>query len=113
MPPKNNPLKLNPLQLKTLLLLQEIVKDPRMGTPNAETGEAQITGLPHAHGNHMHVGPYLVHGSDATGLDNAGVWAALGRKGLVRQSDDAHFLTKAGIEYETGMQDVVFHGSDH
>jgi hypothetical protein len=113
MPPKNNPLKLNPLQLKTLVLLQEIVKDPRLGTQDPESGEMKITGLPHAHGSHMHVGHYLVHGADATGLDNAGVWAALGRKGLVRQSEAGHFLTKAGAEYETGMREAILHGSDH
>lgn len=112
MAPKNNPLKLNPLQLKTLALLQEIVRDPRLGEADAESGEMKITGLPHAHGSHMHVGPYLVHGADATGLDNPGVWAALGRKGLVRQDEAGHFLTKAGIDYETGMRDIL-HGSDH
>jgi len=113
MPPKSNPLKLNPLQLKTLALLQEIVREPRFGTPDAASGDVKINALPHAHGNHMHVGTYLVHGSDATGLDNPGVWAALGRKGLVRQDDSGHYLTKLGAEYETGMREAILHGSDH
>ncbi len=114
MAPKRNPLKLNKLQLKTLTLLQELARLPDMATPNAETGEVQITGFPPPHGNHFHLGPYVVLGRDATGLRNEAVWRALNRKALAYGTFPiAITLTPAGIAYETGLQEQILHGSDH
>ena len=111
---KRNPLKLNKLQLKTLTLLQELARLPDMATPNAETGEVQITGFPPAHGNHFHMGPYVVMGRDATGLRNEAVWRALNRKALAHGTFPISItLTPAGVAYETGMQKEILHGSDH
>ncbi len=114
MAPKRNPLKLNKLQLKTLTLLQELARLPDMATPNAETGEVLITGFPSPHGNHFHLGSHVVMGRDATGLRNEAVWRALNRKSLAYGTFPiALTLTKAGIEYETGLQEQILHGSDH
>jgi hypothetical protein len=111
---KRNPLKLNKLQLKTLTLLQELARLPDMATPNSETGEVHITGFPPAHGNHCHMGPYLVMGRDATGLRNEAVWSALNRKALAYGTFPISItLTPAGVAYETRMQDQILHGSDH
>ncbi|AWK86815.1 hypothetical protein [Azospirillum thermophilum] len=112
MPPKKNPLNLNPLQLKTLTLLQEIARlenSPAEG----EDGAFVITSLPHAHGNHFHLGPWVVSGKDATGLQNDGVWAALIRKGLIKSEPGKAIVTAAGLGYDTGLRDSILHGSDH
>lgn len=114
MAPRTNPLKLNNLQLKTLTLVQEIARDPDYAETDEESGEPVIKGLPHAHGDHFHLGTYVVAGKDATGLNNAGVWAALERKGLVRQRESGGVaVTGAGMEYETGLRQSILHGSDH
>ena len=74
MAPKRNPLKLNKLQLKTLTLLQELAQLPDMATPNAATGEVTITGFPPPHGNHFHMGRFVVMASDddSNGIDSGG-----------------------------------------
>ena len=114
MAPKRNPLKLNKLQLKTLTLLQELAHLPDMATPNAATSEVTITGFPPPHGNHFHMGQYVVSGGDATGLHNPAVWAALTRKGLVVGVPPANAsLTPAGIAYETGLSEKILHSHDH
>lgn len=114
MPPKRNPLKLNKLQLKTLTLLQELAKLPDMATPNAETGEVTITGFPPPHGNHFHMGPWLVMARDATGLRNEAVWHALMRKELAKgMFPIAITLTPEGLAYETHMQQEILQGADH
>ncbi len=111
---RKNPLKLNPLQLKTLTLFQEMTRYPELSTENKETGEFLLTRLPQPHGNHFHVGARVVMTKDATGLQNSAVWAILERKGLIR----GHFplsvtLTPEGAAYETGLRDDILHGSDH
>ncbi|WP_404381928.1 hypothetical protein [Caenispirillum salinarum] len=114
MPPKNNPKKLNPLQLKTLTILQELGNNPQTAMIDELTGDATINQFPHAHGNHFHLGPYVVSGADATGLSNEAVWRALERKGLARSFfPTAITLTQEGRDYETGMRDQILHGSDH
>ena len=114
MPPKRNPRKLNKLQLKTLTLLQELARLPDMATPNQETGEVTITAFPPPHGNHFHMGHYIVLGRDATGLRNEAVWRALNRKALAYGTFPiAITLTPAGLEYETGLKDEILHGADH
>ena len=107
MPPKANPSKLNPLQLKTLTLLQAIARIPGNSKALAD-GSLQILQFPHAHGDHFHLG-------DATGLENQAVWNALTRKGLL-QSEWPHqiALTAEGLGYDTGMAGEILHqGSPH
>jgi hypothetical protein len=113
MPPKNNPLKLNPLQLRTLTLLQAMARVPGAAEPGPD-GEIAITRFPQAHGDHFHLGDALVAGKDATGLYNESVWNALARKGLAR-ADWPHrlTLTAAGIGYETGLADEILRRSGH
>ena len=111
---KPNPLKLNPLQLRTLTLLQEMAKYPELSTRNEESGEVFISNIPEPHGNHFHVGRRVVMASDATGLGNQAVWVALERKGLAKATFPfAITLTPAGLDYDTGLADVILHGSDH
>ncbi len=109
-----NPLNLNPLQLKTLALLQELARDPAYALPPDGAGAVAITNLPHPHGNHFHVGAYVVAASDASGLRNEAVWKALERKALARAAfPEVIALTAAGLAYETGVRGAVLHGSDH
>ncbi|HVJ33585.1 MAG TPA: hypothetical protein VND94_10745 [Terriglobia bacterium] len=114
MPPKINPLKLNPLQLKTLTLFQELAKMEGYGTPAEQEGHTMISRLPHPHGDHFHLGGYIVRSQDASGLANESAWAALQRKGLIQ----SHFplgcvLTPAGAAYETGLKDQILHEAHH
>ncbi len=113
MPPKVNPLKLNPLQAKTLVLFQELAKYPETSQAT-ESGEVVLTSLPRPHGNHFHVGAKVVMSKDATGLSNQAAWTALERKGLIRGSFPfAVTLTKDGLAYDTGIAHQILHGSDH
>ena len=111
---KHNPAKLNPLQLKTLTLLQAIARIPGAAQADADGG-IRILQFPHAHGDHFHLGDATVMSSDATGLENQNVWNALTRKGLVR-SEWPHqiALTAEGITYETGLAGQILHrGGGH
>ena len=111
---KRNPLRLNPLQLKTLTILQELARSPATSTRDPDTGEVTITMLPQPHGNHMHVGRRVVATRDATGLHNQAVWNALQRKGLAYGAYPyAIRLTPLGSTYETGLRDAILIGSDH
>ncbi len=113
MPPRTNPLKLNPLQLKTLTLFQELARHPET-SHRLETGEVVLNTLPHPHGDHFHVGRRVVLSKDATGLTNQAVWVVLERKGLIRGTfPHALTLTLAGLDYDTGLADAILHGSDH
>jgi hypothetical protein len=90
MPPKQNPLKLNPLQLRTLALFQEIARHPALATLNPDSGEAFLS------------------------LGNPAVWVALERKGLARgRFPHALVLTKDGLGYDTGVASQILHGADH
>jgi LmbE family N-acetylglucosaminyl deacetylase len=112
MPPKRNPLGLNPLQLKTLTLLQAIARLPDHSRPGEEPGSVVITDLPHAHGDHFHLGDAVVAARDATGLGNPAVWTALARKGLLRTpASGGALLTAAGVGYDTGFADRILHKS--
>jgi hypothetical protein len=114
MPPRTNPLKLNPLQAKTLTILQELARSPATSTRDPESGDVIITLIPQPHGNHMHVGRRVVATKDATGLDKHAVWNALQRKGLAHGGYPyAIRLTAAGVAYDTGLRDEILHGSDH
>jgi len=113
MPPKHNPLKLNPLQLRTLTLLQAIAAIPGAAgvLPN---GEVRIAQFPNAHGDHFHLGDAVVAGKDATGLYNQAVWHALTRKGLARADYPREMiLTVEGLAYETGMAGEMLQKSGH
>jgi len=114
MPSKRNPLGLNPLQLKTLTLLQELAR--LAGTPagDDEPGGLAVTELPSPHGDHFHLGGAVVAARDATGLRNRSVWAALERKGLIRPKlPEAVILTPLGQQYETGLHDAILHRAEH
>lgn len=114
MPPVKNPLGLNSLQLKTLTLLQFVSKvEP--GLVDEATGEMMLDRLPHAHGDHFHVGNHVVSGRDASGLGNRSVWLALERKGLIRSLEFPHALalTKVGQSYDTGIGGSILHSHDH
>jgi len=113
MPPKANPSKLNPLQLRTLTLLQAIAQVPGASNPTPE-GDTAISQFPHAHGDHFHIGDASVSARDATGLENENVWNALGRKGLVKAEwPNKIALTPAGMAYDTGIADEILHRGGH
>ena len=111
---RKNPLKLNKLQLRTLVLAQIIAKDPKSGQIDEASGEGTVLRVPHAHGDHVHVGQFTVSARDASGFENAAVWVALTRKGLVKEGYPASIvLTKDGMEYDTGLGDHFLEESDH
>ncbi len=113
MPPKINPAKLNPLQLRTLTLLQAIARIPEASRP-LEDGGIAITQFPHSHGDHFHLGDATVRGSDATGLENQNVWNALTRKGLITSEWPSTLaLTPEGVGYDTGIADQILHRGGH
>ncbi|WP_120498923.1 hypothetical protein [Kiloniella sp. EL199] len=109
---KKNPLKLNKLQLRTLVLAQVIGRDKRQAVhhPNRDVTLSQ---LPHTHGDHVHVGEFVVSAKDASGFNNPAVWVALARKGLVREDGQTITLTAEGVAYETGLGDKFLEKSDH
>jgi hypothetical protein len=114
MPPKKNPLKLNKLQLRTLALAQVICDDPAMARRDEGSGEATIFSLPHAHGDHFHIGQFAVSAREASGLRNQAVWNALMRKGLVRLDSGMEItITAPGLAYDTGLSDRFLAPSDH
>ena len=114
MPTKKNPLNLNPLQLKTLTLLQAIAKLENFSKDGETPGERLIVSLPHAHGDHFHLGDAVVSAQDATGLNNQAVWTVLERKGLVKTNfPQSATLTTDGVAYETGIEDEILHKSGH
>ena len=114
MPPKRNPLNLNPLQLKTLTLLQELARTAGKPAPEGDAGGVAITELPNAHGDHFHLGDAVVSGRDASGLYNEVVWNALTRKGVARAEYPHQItLTATGVTYDTGLADEILHRTDH
>jgi hypothetical protein len=114
MPPKRNPLNLNPLQLKTLTLLQALARLPGHHRPADEAGAVLVGNLPSPHGDHFHLGEAVVMTRDATGLANEAAWLALERKGLIKSMfPEAALLTPAGLAYETGLADAILHQSGH
>ena len=111
---KKNPLNLNPLQLKTLTLLQELARHPQHASDAGEDGGVMVSNLPTPHGDHFHMGDYVVAARDATGLSNAAVFVALERKGLIRSAYPlGAVLLREGRDYETGLKDAILHGHGH
>lgn len=113
MPPKSNPLKLNPLQLRTLTVMQGLASLPDSATREAN-GEVTITRFPQPHGDHFHLGNAVVATKDTSGLFNEAVWHALTRKGLAR-ADWPHRITLTidGLQYNTGLAEEIFHAAQH
>src|SRR5919198_1161130 len=118
MSPKKNPLNLNPLQLKTLTLFQALSQIEGIAAPHddpsGEPGHIMISHMPRPHGDHFHLGPYLVRAQDASGLGNESVGPARERKKLIRFFfPRACVLTPAGSSYETGLKDQILHQGGH
>lgn len=114
MPPKKNPLGLNPLQLRTLTLMQELARLPDHSRPAEEPGAVLVSNLPQPHGDHFHLGEAVVLTRDASGLGNEAAWVALERKGLIKSMfPHAAVLTEAGLAYETGLGGALLHRGDH
>ena len=112
MAPKRNPLNLNPLQLKTLTLLQAIARIPDLS--RKEGDGMLVSNLGQPHGDHFHLGDALVNTRDATGLFNQAAWVALERKGLIKSMfPNAAVLTPEGLAYETGLADTILNHADH
>jgi hypothetical protein len=110
---KVNPAKLNPLQARTLTLLQAIVRIPGAAAQQGD-GHVQILQFPHAHGDHFHLGDFTVATRDATGLENQAVWNALTRKGLLKTEwPHSIALTPQGLGYDTGLGDKILHRGGH
>ena len=113
MPPKINPAQLNPLQLRTLTLLQAVARIPQ-ASQHEPDGHVTITQFPQAHGDHFHLGDATVSSSDATGLENESVWNALGRKGMIRAEWPHRIaLTPQGLSYDTGLNDQILRRGGH
>lgn len=111
---KQNPLRLNPLQLRTLALLQALSRLEDHARPHGEPGHVLVTRLPLAHGDHFHVGEAVVFAGDASGLANPSVWLTLERKGLIRSMfPEAAVMTPAGLAYDTGVSDKILHRHAH
>ena len=107
-------IKLNKLQARTLALFQELARHPETGVTDPETGEVTLNHMPHAHGDHMHIGDFVVSSRDASGFSNEAVWVALERKGLARGTFPiAITLTKEGLDYDTRLLKPAVHKSDH
>jgi len=114
MPAKTNPLKLNTLQAKTLVLFQALARVQGAGTVGPGPGEVTIQRLPDAHGDHFHLGNAFVMAKDATGLHNKSVWNALTRKGLARADwPNAIVLTTEGLAYDTGIDREILRLTPH
>src|SRR5882672_6805721 len=114
MPSKKNPLSLNALQLKTLVLLQELARLDGRPAPDSPEGHILVSGMPNPHGDHFHLGEAIVMSRDATGLANEGAWAALERRGLIKAMFPvAAVLTPAGIAYDTGLRELILHRGHH
>jgi len=116
--PKKNPLNLNSLQLKTLTLFQALSQIEGIAKPHDdpgdEPGHIMITGLPRPHGDHFHLGHYIVRSQDASGLANESVWVALERKNLIKSLFPMGcVLTPAGGAYDTGLADQILHQGHH
>jgi hypothetical protein len=114
MAPKLNPLKLNPLQLRTLTVLQALARVPGAAGADPRNGDIILQRFPQPHGDHFHLGDAVVATKDASGLYNEKVWHALERKGLAR-ADWPHriSLTTEGQRYDTGLADEILHRALH
>ena len=114
MPPKQNPLRLNKLQLRTLSLAQVLTRDPNTGKLDEATGDPELLRIPRTHGDHVHVGQFVISAQEASGFSNPTVWTALKRKGLARSDNPLTMtFTAACVAYDTGLGDRFLTKSDH
>ena len=114
MPPKKNPLKLNPLQLRTLTVFQALARIPEAVAAGPGEGEVTINRFPQAHADHFHLGDAIVSGKDATGVFNEAVWHALERKGLAKADwPNTITLKPEALAYDTGLADRILHRGGH
>ncbi|HXP13316.1 MAG TPA: hypothetical protein VN795_06605 [Stellaceae bacterium] len=112
MAPKHNPLNLNPLQLKTLALLQHLARVPDNARPAEGPGELLVNNMSGPpHGDHFHLADAVVMTKDATGLMNRAAWVALERKGLIKATHfpQAVIMTPAGLAYDTSLAAAILH----
>ena len=111
---RQNPRKLNALQLRTLTILQALARLPDASEQGPATGEITINRFPRPHADHFHLGDAVVSGQDATGLFNQMVWNALVHKGLARAAwPDTITLTPDGLAYDTGLAEEILHSAGH
>ena len=112
---KKNPLKLNPLQQRTLTVLQALTQAPGAAVSGPQPGEVTIQKFPGQHGDHFHLGEYLVAAKNASGLYNQAVWNALERKGLARADWPTQItLTQEGLTYDAGVAaEILRRGGAH
>jgi hypothetical protein len=109
-----NPMRLNPLQLKTLAILQALARAEGYAEPPDAEGRVALRYLPDPHGDHFHVGRAVVATRDASGLGNTAVYGALERKGLLtRGPGGGPVLTVAGLAYATGVEGQILHEAHH
>lgn len=114
MPTKKNPLKLNKLQARTLALAQVMAGDERLARADEVTGEVTILSLPQPHGDHVHIGPFVVSTREISGFNNPAVWTALARKGLAYADNPMTVtLTAEGVGYDTALGHLFQTRSDH
>lgn len=107
---RTNPLKLNSLQLKTLVILQQMARSPGHAMQPNEKGDIGVGNWPPPHGDHFHIGDAVVLGRDATGFRNPAVFAALQRRGLIRGATaTVAILTPEGAGYPTGIDADILH----
>ncbi len=110
---KEKPTKLNALQRRTLALFQELAKTSETSSVIDGTDEISIMYLPQPHGNHVHIGNFVISSKEASGIHNEKVWQALERKGLARSEFPMRIiLTVRGQNFETDFNDK-FEISNH
>jgi len=106
-----NPLRLNPLQLKTLAAFQALSEEQPV---EQHADGLVIKHLPSPHGDHFHIGSYVLSGRDLSGLGNPSVWIILERKGLIKSYYPEYaILTPAGQAYDTSEVKKSWHHSHH
>ncbi len=106
-------ISLNSLQSRTLALFQELAKSPKTSSHVEGSDEIAIALMPEPHGNHVHIGRFVVSAKEASGFSNEKVWTALERKGLARSDFPFKIiLTRKGQEFDTGLAQE-FETSDH
>ena len=104
---------LNALQGRTLALFQELAKSEETSARIEGSSDISIMFIPRPHGNHVHIGKFVVSARDASGLANEKVWKALERKGLAKSEFPYRIiLSEAGLSFNTGYHDG-FEVSDH
>lgn len=106
-------IKLNALQNRTLALFQELAKSEETSANIEGSDDISIMFLPTPHGDHVHIGRFVVSAKDASGLSNETVWKALERKGMLKSEFPYRIiLTPLGQSQETGLFGN-FEVSDH